>query len=285
MGNVSWYNPASWSASDIPIVGNLLSPPKNVAQQPGAVQGGGGAVKFLTDPATGRPTGQAVSPSGQPLTRDPVTGGYVDPATGNVFDSTGAAVTDPNVAQQVAQNARVATGYQTAGKAQDASLDKVEGQQSGLATQLQRVIAGQGPPSVAATQLAQAQDATERNILGQTAGVSGPSAYDARRAAISAIATSRAQNAGNAALTRATEVNNATNSLAGVLNSQASGIQARQNTNVGAGANYASLAQGGQEKQQGLDQDTDKTNQQSQTQRYGATLSALGGAAQTIFGG
>lgn len=281
---MSWYNPASWSASDIPVVGSLFSPPKNVGAQPGAVQGGGGNVRFLTDPATGKPTGLAVGPGGQPLTRDPVTGGYVDPTTGNAFDANGTAIVDPNVAQQVAQSARVAAGYQATGKAQDAALDKVEGAQGGLATQLQNVIAGRAP-SVAATQLAQAQDATERNILGQAAGVAGPSAYDARRAAMNAIATARTQNAGNAALTRATEVNNATTQLGGVLNSQASGLQARQNTNVGAGANYAQLAESGQEKQQGLNTDADEKNQANNTQRYGAALNALAGGAQAAFGG
>jgi len=280
---MAWYSPSNL-ISDIPVVGNLLSPPKNVSAQPGAIQGGGAPVQFLTDPATGKPTGQAVGPNGQPLTRDPVTGGFVDPSTGNVFDSGGQPITNPNVAQQVAQNTRVAAGYQATGAAQDAKLDQVEGAQGGLATQLQKVIAGKAP-SVAATQLAQAQDATERNILGQTAGISGPSSYDARRAAINAIAASRTANAGNAALTRATEVSNATNSLGSVLNSQASGLQARQNTNVSAGSDYASKAAQGEAGQQGLNADIDKENQQNNTARYGATLNGLAGGAKAAFGG
>src|SRR3569623_214455 len=213
-------------------LGTLASPftgSNKVQGPPGAVQGPQGAQMYVA------PFGTPVDQNGQPLQRDPVTGNYYAPSTGTSFAAHGAAITDPTLAQQVAQHSQPAQTYQTQGNAQNTNLEAAQKNQGQRVQTLQNVVAGRAP-SVAATQLAQSQDQTERNILGQVAGVGGPSAYDARRAAISAIANSRLQNAGQAAQLRAQEIQGATGQLATAINNQAGTAQARQNANVQAGA-------------------------------------------------
>lgn len=219
--------------------------------------------------------------TGEPLTKDPTTGMFYDPSSGLTYQQNGTPITDPNLAQQVAKNFSQAQGLIAQGSDQNASLDKTEAAQQGLASALNNVINNPNAPSVAKTQLAQAQDNTAKAILGQAAGVSGNNAYDARRTAIQALGNSETQNAGNAALLRANEVQSAEQGLGSTLNSLGAGQRARQAIDYTTGTQLSGQAQGGQEAQQGLNQKAQQSNLEQDDKLTGAIIGGISAGGST----
>lgn len=272
--------------SRIPVVGGALQQVSDafgfsgnkVPKQPGVVTAPGAA--HANGPSWGS-DGHLVGPNGNKLTLDPLTGTYYDQTTGTAYNNQGTPVTDPNLAQQAAQNFAARNAFLDKAGQQDPGLDKVEGQQQALVGSLEDTIHNPNASSVARTQLAQTMDANGRQILGTAAGVGGANAYDARRAGLNALAGANTQAVGNSALVRAQEVANAQGQEGGVLNQAAGGLQARQNTNVEAGKDFATLAAEAAAKKAQLDEDSALANQKQENSNAGARgkgLSALGDA-------
>lgn len=193
------------------------------------------------------------------LKRDPGTGYYVDPVTGTSYtDANGTTpVANPNVAQQVATDAGTARDFLGRARSGDAEHAFTLSGQRQLDKQLAGTIAGT-TPSVAQTMLGQSTDATNRRQLSAAAGVGGANAFAARRQALQNIAQTNGQADQAAAIVRAKEINDATNSRANLLGQVATGTDRRYATDVGAAGDFSSLALNGQEKNQGLDTDADK---------------------------
>jgi len=182
------------------------------------------------------------------LQQDPATGFYFDPTTGTTFVDPGGQqpVTDPNVAQQVAQNFNTSRQFLT-------RLGNVQGQEGQLAGNLQSLLTGNAP-SMAQSQVQQGMNSIAQQQLSNAAGVSGAGSPLAQLLANrnTANAQIQANNAGG--LARAQELTGARNTLAGLLGGMA-------NQNLGAATDYSQLAATGQAGQQGLNAATDKNNQ------------------------
>jgi len=269
---MSWYD-------SIPGV-SLFTGHDRVQEQPGV--GGGGNINGGNTVVNPDGKGGLINPrTGEPLTKDPSTGMFFDPSSGVSYQPNGTIVADPNLAQQVAKNFSTAQSLIAQGSGQNSGLDRTEGQQEGLATTLNNVINNPNAPSVARTQLAQSQDNTAKAILEQAAGVSGNNAYDARRTAIQALGNAETQNAGNAALLRANEVNAATQGLGSTLNNLGAGQRARQAIDYSTGTGLTGTAQGGQEAQQGLNQKAQQSNLEQDNKLTGAIIGGIsaGGSA------
>lgn len=263
--------------SGIPVVGGGLQKISDglgfsgnkIGQQPGVVTAkGAGHVSG----ASWGTDGHLLGPNGNKLTPDPTTGNYYDPTTGTAYDGKGTPIADPNLAQQTAQNFAARAAFLAKAGQQDPGLDRVEGQQQALVGSLENTIHNPNASSVAQTQLAQAMDANGRQILGTAAGVGGANAYDARRAAVNALAGANTQAVGNSALVRAQEVATAQGQEGGVLNQAGSGLQDRQNTNVGTGVALSNTASNAQQANQGLNQKTNEDNQKQENNNSGARL-------------
>jgi hypothetical protein len=168
------------------------------------------------------------------------------------------AVTDPNVAQQVAANFSRSQGFLN-------SLGQVQGQQQGLVNNLQQVIGGHGP-SLAGMQTSHALDQMAADQMSQAAGVSGSASPLAHLLAMrnTGAAQIGATNAG--AMARVAEQAHARDALSNVLGGMAG-------TNAGLGAGFANLAQSGQQAQQGLNATNDQNNA-TKNRQLGASLIA-----------
>jgi hypothetical protein len=225
-------------------LGNLLDPGgffKNTPQQPGV----GG-----------------INQDNHRLVRDPTTGMFYDPQSGTSYaDADGLQpVTDPNVAQQVAANFNRSTSFLN-------QLGQVQGQQQGLATNLQQVIGGHGP-SLAGMQTSNALDQIARDQMSQAAGVSGAASPLAHLLAMRNTGTAQigATNAG--AMARVAEQAHARDSLSALLGGMAG-------TDATVAGGLAGLANTGQMGQQGLNQSTDQANQKKNTQLGASLISAF----------
>lgn len=229
---------------------------------------------------SGQP-GVGSGPAANPglLQQDPATGVFFDPTTGRSYlDPAGTqVVADPNLAQQTAANYQRAGGFYGKIAGTDVTLDRVDAGQNNLLGTLHQTMTDPNAPSVARAQLAQTVDQNGRQILGTAAGVGGNNAYDARRAALSTLAGANTAAAGNAAVLRQKEVQDATSMSGNVLGQQAQQAQARQNANLSAGADLTHTAATSQAQQQGIQQKTDEANQTGNFKKAGAALSFLSG--------
>lgn len=200
------------------------------------------------------------------LQKDPSTGMYFDPSNGNTFvDANGTIpVTDPNVAQQVAQNFTASRQYLT-------RLGNVQGQEGQLAGNLQSLLTG-GAPSMAQSQVQQGMNSIAQQQLSNAAGVSGAGGPLAQLLASRNTANAQIQANAAGGLARAQEQTGARNSLAQLL-----GGMAGQDASVA--GDYSGLAASGQAAQQGLNAATDKSNQDFNLKFLTGLSSSAGGAA------
>ncbi len=211
------------------------------------------------------------------LQRDPVTGLYMDPITGNVFTDQYAKmqVTNPNVAQQVATNFQQSQALlgMLPGARQDARL--ASNGQGQLIQDLNGVISGSAP-SVAGTQLAGTLGNIQRTQSAIASGYGGANAFAARQAAARNIGAAQQQASQNAAALRAQEVQGAIGAKGGVLANMASNAneQAAQDI-AGAGA-FSQLASKGQQAQQGMNTEADKANTDESNDKAQRLASSIG---------
>jgi hypothetical protein len=183
---------------------------------------------------------------------DPTTGYQYDPNSGTTYTSDGTIVTNPNVAQQVAQNyATSRTLLGGLGQANSQRQTAFNGQK-GLLSSLDNTISGAGP-SVAQNQLTQGLGQIQRTQMAGAAGASGSNAFAARRAALSNIGNASSAADQSAAILRAKEINDAQTAKAGVLNSIAGHADTQADQAITGGGAFADKAAGGQAGQQGLD--------------------------------
>jgi len=243
---------------------------------PGATQGPTGPAQQLTDPATGRPTGQWVGPNGQPLKQDPVTGNLSDPTTGNVYSSTGAAVVNPNAAQQIAGAAGTATAVLANLPQQQEAQRQALDAQRGQVGSLDATINGTAP-SVAQNQLTTSLGQIDRNVESQAAGQGGQNAFAARRAAMQTIGANDIAAAQGAATTRAGEVATAQGLKANVLNAIAGNANTQTGQTLGAGKDFSDLALTGESDREKTQAGINTGNTAASSALKGQVLGSLGG--------
>lgn len=211
---------------------------------------------FILGSGAGNQPGVGAYGSGNPsaLVRDPQTGLYFDPTTGNTYtDPQGnQPVADPNVSQQVAANFARSSGFLNNLSTFDAAQKDTIAGQGALEQVLRDRVAGKGA-SLAGMQLQAGQDNIARQELAQSAGVSGAGAPLAQLAAMrnTGSASIAANNA--AAVARVKEEQDAANALSNLLAQRANAANTGLQTNIGASTNFANLAMSGQSGQQGLD--------------------------------
>lgn len=227
------------------------------------------------------------APDPSRLVRDPMTGKYVDPATGTTYtDATGQTpVAAPNVSQQVALNSQTSRDFLGRLQQSDAEHRQAFEGQTGLINQLDNTINNRNAPSVAATQLAINNDNNARQAMGTAAGVQGPNAFAARRAALQAVAQGNTGTAQNAALLRAHEVATAQQQKGNVLGQQSALGNQRYGQDMTGAGEFAVLADRGQEGVQGLNAKQDLEDQKN-TSTWGGKLFDFGtaGIGGSMFG-
>jgi hypothetical protein len=205
-----------------------------------AVKGGAKGIYGSTQ-VPGQP-GVGAGPPANPaqFIRDPTTGMYYDPTSGKTYtDAAGTQlVTNPNVAQQVAQNIQRANSLFTS---------STQGQNQ-LIGDLNNVINGSAP-SVAQNQLGQGVDNIAKSANAMAAGHTGENAALAHIQAMRSAADAQAKANQDAAMLRAQETAQARAQLGNVLGQQ-------QDTGLG----YAKTGESGQEAQQGLNEKSDEKN-------------------------
>ncbi len=173
--------------------------------------------------------------------RDPTTGLYYDPTSGKTYtDASGTQlVTNPNVAQQVAQNVQRANSlFATATQGQNQLIGDLQG-----------VVNGTAGPSVAQTQLGTGVDNIAASANAMAAGHTGENAALAHIQAMRSAADAAAKANQDSAMLRAKETADARSQLGNVLGQQ-------QDT----GAAYAGLGEKGQAENQGLVEKTAEKN-------------------------
>lgn len=236
--------------------GNLLHQ-NNVPNQPGVTANG---VSSFTD-----------------LQRDPITGMYFDPTTGNTFtDPYGQKqVMNPNVAQQVAANFQQANsllaGVQDARK----TAATANAGQGRLVQDLNGVISG-STPSVAGTQLAGTLGGIQRTQSAMASGYGGANAFAARQAAARNTGNAQISAAQAAASLRAQEIASAIGAKGGVLNSMATNANTQASQDLAGGTELAGLSMRGQTAQQGLDASANKDNTEESNDKAQRTVGAVG---------
>lgn len=200
------------------------------------------------------------------LQKDPSTGMYFDPSNGTTFmDANGTVpVTDPNVAQQVAQNFTASRQFLT-------RLGNVQGQEGQLAGNLQSLLTG-GAPSMAQSQVQQGMNNIAQQQMSNAAGVSGPGGPLAQLLASRNTANAQIQANAAGGIARADELTGARNSLAQLLGGMGS-------QDLQAGGTLAGLAASGQGAQQGLDAQTAQQNQDFMAKLAGTAASTYAGGA------
>lgn len=211
------------------------------------------------------------------MRRDPVTGLYQDPTTGQVYyDQFGKQlVTNPNVAQQVAQNFQ--TSQAILGGLSGARADAAAANtgQASLVNNLNGVINGTAP-SVAGSQLAGTLGNIQRTQMATASGFGGNNAFAARRQAMQNIAQTQQQASQQLAQLRAQEVAAAMAAKGGVLQNMAGNANTQAAQDIAGGANFAEIAAKGQGAQQGLQTDTDKANIEERNDKAQRTAGAIG---------
>jgi len=219
----------------------------------------------------------------QDLQKDPVTGLYYDPTTGNVFNSPHPypqnQVVNPNVVQQVASNFQQGNALlgQVAGARKDAGA--AASGQGQLIQDLNGVISGSAP-SVAGTQLAGTLGGIERTQEALASGQGGANAFAARQAAARNIGAAQQQASQNAATLRAQEVQGAIGAKGGVLANMAGNANTQAGQDIEGGAAFSQLASKGQQAQQGMNQDANKQYAEAEAKRKGGIPGLIG----SLFG-
>lgn len=178
------------------------------------------AKSFLTAPSA--PGGAGPAQSGQNVVYDPTTGLYVNQTTGAVSqDPAGQQVVqDPTLATQAARNVAISNGLLNKLGQYGAQYTGAFNGQTALTKQLQGTIDGTAP-SVAGTQLQEGLDQIRATQDSEAAGATGQNAALARANAMQNIGAAQVQTNQQKALLRAAEVNEAEQTQAGVLSSQA----------------------------------------------------------------
>lgn len=204
------------------------------------------------------------------LQKDPSTGLYFDPSNGTTFLDAGGTtpVTDPNVAQQVAQNFITSRQFLT-------RLGNVQGQEGQLAGNLSSLING-GQPSAAQQQVQSGMNNIAQQQMSQAAGVSGAGGPLAQLLAARNIANAQIQTNAAGGIARANELTGARGNLAGLLSGMAG-------QDAGVAGDYSGLASTGQAGQQGLNMQTDANNQNFNLQ-FLKGVSGAGASAAGVGG-
>jgi hypothetical protein len=229
-------------AQSVPILGDLYGsvfgydtpPPAGVENERGAY----GQLKNI-DPGNWQkqPDGTWYSPElNQYFTGDPFGPG----GTAGVKE-----IQNPNVATQVATNAKRSQDFLGRIKQDDAEHGQIFGDQTGLVKSLQGSINGTAP-SVAQNMLGQATDSMNRNQLAGASGIGGQNAFAARRQAMQNIALGQARENQSKSLLRAQEIADSQRTLAGTLGTMGNSTDRRTQTNVGAATNFSEQAAKGQ---------------------------------------
>ncbi len=204
---------------------------------------GTGNVPGLTSPAPA--AGASVGPDPNTLVLDPASGLYYDPKSQNYFqkgaDGSFTTMTPPNQPSQIASFYGAGKKYAGEASPYEKNFNDIFGQQSALAGNLQNTINNPNASSVAREQLAQTLQANEGAQLSQAAGAGGGNAFMARRNAANNIAALNANAGRDAALVRANEVANATNSLGNVLGTQSGEASGMYTGKTGTGLDYNRL--------------------------------------------
>ena len=212
------------------------------------------------------------------LIPDPSTGAFVDPATGHVYlDAGGTQLsTDPGLNSQAQRSLSISNQlYSKLGGFQQGYQSASNGQ-TGLTQQLDRTINGTAP-SVAGTQLVQAQDQIAKQQLSEAAGATGTNAALARYAAMQNTANSQAQANQSAAILRAQEVAQAEQVKGQVLGQQASEADTNYGNTV-TGTNQASSVAGATGTAQA---DVDQKDRTADKTLVGNLVSGAGNAITT----
>jgi hypothetical protein len=213
------------------------------------------------------------------LQKDPVTGLYYDPTTGNVFTSPHPypenQVVNPNVAQQVASNFQ--TGQALIGQVSGARKDAgaAASGQAGLIQNLNGVISGSAP-SVAGTQLAGTLGGIERTQEALASGQGGANAFAARQAAARNIGAAQQQASQSAATLRAQEVQGAIGAKGGVLANMASNANEQAGQDITGASAFQQLAGKGQQEQQKMNTDAEKQYAEAEAKRKGGIPGLIG---------
>ena len=209
---------------------DYLNPISDVSKLYNYAKSGTGYGNLPQQPGVGGPAG----PQSQ-LVQDPTTGMFYDPSTGTSYtDASGSTpITNPNIAQQVAQNFNTRTALLAKLGGNQATIDSAVGGQKALAGSLTNTINNPAASSVAQTQLGLGADAIARQQMQQAAGTTGANSTLALRNAANNIGAGQTALNGQQALTRATEVSNAQGRLGAVLGQQATEGQAGYNANLG----------------------------------------------------
>lgn len=228
-------------------------------QAPGADQGAGGETTY----------------------RDPFTGYYVDPTTGTMFKPTSGtgpnAITDPNVAQQVAADNQRQQVFLNALAGNNAERQAGIGGQNSLAAYMNGTLHG-GTPSLAGMQLSQGLDQIGAQQEAQAAGTSGAASPLAQMMAMRNTGAASVGMNNSAAMARVAEQNNAQTALASLYNSQVVNANTNYGQNVVGAHGYADLSLSGQEKQQDLIAGKNQQQDKRMKDYMNATSSFIGSA-------
>jgi len=216
----------------------------------------------------------------QNLVRDPVTGMYVDPTTGNVYmDALGkngkGQVTNPNVAQQVARNAGISDAMLAKFDQDRKNSQIAQSGQGQLVGQLDDQITGKGP-SVAGSQIASTLGNIQRTQMAGASGVGGESAFAARRAALTNIGNQQQQASQNLATLRAQETASALQQKGNVLGALAGEANTQSGQSLSGAHAFSGDALQGQEAQQGLNANAATQQDKDRKDRENKVIGAIG---------
>src|SRR4029077_5936990 len=163
---------------------------------------------------------------------DPVTGLYVDPATGQAsMDPHGSQPANPALGAQASRNLGISNQLLSQLGPTGQQYNAAQQGQTALTGQLKGVIAGTAP-SVAQAQLSQGVEQARRQADSQASGASGTNAALARMQAIQTGGELGAQANQSAALVRAGETAAARGQEAQILGQQAGEATQQYGTNL-----------------------------------------------------
>jgi hypothetical protein len=215
--------------------------------------------------------------AGQPVVYDPSTGLYVNQATGAVSTDPGGQhpVANPSLATQAARNIAVSNQLMAKLATYGNNFNQAYQGQVGLQQQLQRTIQGTGGPSVAEGQLVAGLGQVRSTENSEAAGATGANAALARQNAQLATGQAETETNQQAAQLRAQEVNQAQQTEAGVLGSEAS-----ENANLyGTNLQGATAASGQAGSEEGQKESADEAGQASQNALELNIINGIGQAA------
>lgn len=196
---------------------------------------------------------------------------------------------DPNAAFQAQQNFGTSRDFLGRLQQSDAEHQRAlagQGQvvagQNRLLGQLDNTINNPNASSVAQTQLTMQNDANANRQMGAAAGVQGPNAFAARRAALQNIAQGNTGTQQAGALARAAETAHAQNAKASVLNQQGGvfgqmgvGADRRYGQDTNAASEFAGNAARGQHEYEAMKYKVDNDNQDKEKTWNGKIISGI----------